>query len=377
MSQKELKKNLTDFQLKYLEFQQKILFILEILSCNSHPKTDFHLLRKCINSGIVATFLITCILNFFHEIKRKTALEITITLITCAGVSQILCNTVVIIFSTEKIKNLIDWIREIHEDISWINLGCFVEKRLQLCFWWTTTAMKIFTLLGLPAVQFMVLGYYLTDNLVFRIPSLSRTLQFLWQFIALTGSSILFVTTDCIIMFLGIYFITIINIFLDSIEKLDNEDFIMSSKRHLCHYHEKHLQIVQKLKEFDKIFRMVEIVQMGSCLPLIVGTLYVVRLYPSLLNIYIMLCTIIIQFFIICLFGEFIHSKTEEIFTKFYLTKWYKMSQEDKMILLMLMKLTIKPFSLKAAGMYDINMKSFVEVTKFSFSFCAILFAFK
>lgn len=142
MSQKELKKRLSDFQVKYLEFQQKMLFILEILNCNSRCKTDFHLPRKCINSGIMATFLITCILNFFHEIKRKTAIEITITLITCAGVSQVLCNTIVIIFSTEKLKNLIDWIREIHEDKSWINLGYFVEKRLQLCLQWTTTAMK-------------------------------------------------------------------------------------------------------------------------------------------------------------------------------------------------------------------------------------------
>lgn len=177
-------------------------------------------------------------------------------------------------------------------------------------------------------------------------------------------------------MFFGFYFVAIFNIFIDSIKLMNNEEFIKLSKCHLRNYHKKHLQIMQKLKDFDNIFSFVKTTQTGSCLPLIAGAFYQIMLYPNIAVTYVMLFAIIAQLFEICLLGEYFHCKIEEIFRTLYLTKWYEMSQEDKMILLMMMKMTTNSFSLKAAGMYEINMMAFVGVIKFCFSFCVILLAF-
>lgn len=222
----------------------------------------------------------------------------------------------------------------------------------------------------------MTLGFYITNILIFRIPILPRIAEYIWQSIALTVSITFLIIVECLLLFFGLYFVAIFNIYLDSIDRLNDKDFVKSSRSHMRHYHQKHLQILVKLKEFDTIFSSIQIILLGSATPLIIGTLYLIRLYPTLLIGYLMFLPVMLQFLEVCIFGEFIHSKTDKIFSALYLTRWYDLSKEDQMILLMIMNMTLKPFSLKAAGMYEINMRTFLNVTKFCFSFCAFLYAF-
>lgn len=228
---------------------------------------------------------------------------------------------------------------------------------------------------GVFIVQLRALTYFWSHTIFFRIPLSHGTIQDIWQYIALTNSMLFYISSEIILLFFGFYFVTILSIFIKSIEKLDNERFVRSSRNHLRQYHWKHLRILQKLRDLDKIFSLVKIVQTGSCLPMIVGALYHIILYPKFIVTYLTLLAVVTQLFEICLLGEFFNSKTTEIFRKLYLTKWYEMSKDDKLILHLMMRMTIYPFSVKAAGIYDINMNAFVDVIKFCFSFCALLFA--
>lgn len=223
--------------------------------------------------------------------------------------------------------------------------------------------------------QAMVINYAWTDTLNFRIPFLPGTLEFVWQYIAIVGSAFFLIMAEFLLIYFGFYFWAILNIFLESIKNLNN-DYVRSSRYHFRQYHKKHLDILLRLKHFDALLTTIQIIQMGTCLPMTIGTLYLIRLYPNWIVVYLMFIASITEIFEICFFGEVIHSKTEKIFTALYLTKWYEMSREDQMILLMMMRMTITPFSLKAAGMYNINMRAFLEIVKFCFSFCAILYAF-
>ncbi|GAB0100768.1 Odorant receptor [Sergentomyia squamirostris] len=177
-----------------------------------------------------------------------------------------------------------------------------------------------------------------------------------------------------VLLTLGFYIVTILHIFVECIEVLD-QDLESVELQFIRKLHRLHLEILDKLQEFETLFSKIQMVQTATSLPLIVGGFLLLRLYPHSLLCYLMYMVFILQFFVLCFFGEFIHSKTEQIFTALYMTRWYEMSLEDQMILLMMMKNTITPFTLMAAGMYNINMAAFLEVMKLSFTYSAILFA--
>lgn len=208
------------------------------------------------------------------------------------------------------------------------------------------------------------------------MPGLPRDQQFIWQIFAIFIVGISVVVVDSVFMTMGFFIVGILNIFLDTIAKLNSKEFIRSSNCNLQDYYQKHLEIMVKLKGFDKLFSALLVIQLLTSCPLIVAGLFMIRLYPKMIVCFLVYGICIGQYMLISIFGEFVHSKTEQIFRDLYLTKWYEMSLKDQMVLLMMMKMAIRPFSLKAARMYEINMKSFVEATKLAFSLCTLLFAF-
>lgn len=221
----------------------------------------------------------------------------------------------------------------------------------------------------------MSLHLYFSDTLVYPLPLLTRGQQFIWQSFAIICILISVIAVEAIFLTIGFFIVGILNIFLDAIEKLNNEEFISTPNFSLKNYYLKHLEIMVKLKEFETFFSSVQIVQLITSFPLIVAGLFMIRLYPTMVVCYSDYLLCLAQFFIVCLFGEFVHSKTEKIFRHLYLTKWYSMSTNNQLILLIMMKMAFKPFSLKAAGMYEINMRAFLEATKLSFSLCALFTA--
>ncbi|GAB0089604.1 hypothetical protein DMENIID0001_041760 [Sergentomyia squamirostris] len=213
------------------------------------------------------------------------------------------------------------------------------------------------------------------DFIMLGCPLVSKASQQILQAVLIFLVSQIFIYILAVLLILGFYIVTILNIFSDGIAVLDQEIRNAIDQKYLRNLHLLHLEIQINLREFETLFYRIQIVQIVTSLPLIVGGQLLILLYPTSLISYLMYMVFIRQFFVNSIFGECIHSKTAGIFTALYLTRWYEMSLSDQMILLMMMKNTIKPFAIKAAGMYSINMAAFLEVVKMSFSFCAILHA--
>ncbi|GAB0100769.1 hypothetical protein DMENIID0001_168560 [Sergentomyia squamirostris] len=263
---------------------------------------------------------------------------------------------------------------DVHTDPKWKSLGNFVELRLKNCLKYLRVTLKFMTVFGVMTIMFLAINYYFTDFIIFYCPMVSRELQHFIQVIFIIVLTPLFLLIITVMLTLGFYFVTILYIFIDSIKVLD-QDLESVEVQYIRKLHRLHLEILKKLQEFETLFSQIQIVQTATSLPLIVGGQLLLRFYPSSFIWYLICMLFVLDFFAFCVFGEFIHSKTEQIFTALYITRWYEMSLEDQMILLMMMKNTITPFTLMAAGMYNINMASFLEVMKLSFTYSAILFA--
>uniref|UniRef100_A0A3F2ZEA0 Odorant receptor n=1 Tax=Phlebotomus papatasi TaxID=29031 RepID=A0A3F2ZEA0_PHLPP len=370
MTQRGTTPVLEAFQLDYFKLQKRVFQVLKILHGDSYC-----LYRRSLGPGLLVIIIISLIFNVSYEFKRE---DIATYSLIFVGFSQVLLKSIVLNVYPKEIRELIAWIGAFHVDSTWMNSRHIVRERFQATLRYFKAVVKFVLVGDILTVQLMAFLYFFNGTLLFRIPFVSylhENIQFFWQYIAMTYTIFYYASTEFINFFFGFYFVAILSIYINSIEKLDDENFVKSSRNHLKDYHHKHLQILQKLEDFVKIFSFILNAQAVSYLPLLINTFYNITIHPDIFINYLILCSIVTQLFEICLLGEFFDSKTTEIFRKLYLTKWYEMSRDDKMILVLMMRMTIKPFSLKAAGIYNINMMAFVDVIKFCISFCAILHA--
>uniref|UniRef100_A0A3F2ZD70 Uncharacterized protein n=1 Tax=Lutzomyia longipalpis TaxID=7200 RepID=A0A3F2ZD70_LUTLO len=63
----------------------------------------------------------------------------------------------------------------------------------------------------------------------------------------------------------------------------------------------------------------------------------------------------------ICILGEFLKVKTDKLSDTFYLTNWYDLSLKDQKTFLIVLGMAQREYGLKAAGMYDVNLYTFVQ----------------
>ncbi|XP_055691283.1 uncharacterized protein LOC129794552 [Lutzomyia longipalpis] len=77
----------------------------------------------------------------------------------------------------------------------------------------------------------------------------------------------------------------------------------------------------------------------------------------------------------LCVLGEFIRVKTDKLSDTFYLTNWYDLSLKDQKTFLIVLGMVQREYGLKAAGMYDVNLYTFVQIFKIAFSYCAVLYS--
>ncbi|GAB0089699.1 hypothetical protein DMENIID0001_042860 [Sergentomyia squamirostris] len=171
---------------------------------------------------------------------------------------------------------------------------------------------------------------------------------------------------------MGFYFYTILKTFNEYILSFDQPNSTGSLR--LCL--RLHYEIYRQFSIFDEIFSMAETGEILASPILFLGMFLGIRLSPEITFFYTIFSVVLLQFFLMCLFGQFFYNETEMIFTNLYLTKWYEMSQSDQKAILMMMKMSKEPFGLKVLGVYEINMIMFINVLKACLSYCTILYAF-
>ncbi|XP_055684411.1 odorant receptor 94b-like [Lutzomyia longipalpis] len=168
---------------------------------------------------------------------------------------------------------------------------------------------------------------------------------------------------------IGFIFIGILKLFNKYIEKFSDKE----TEKEILVLYKLHCEILDKFGIYEKIFSntiYAEIVLNGASL---ITQLLIISLNPRHELIYFSMSIMGSQVFIYCLFGQFIYSETERISQKFYFTNWYEMNEENRKVILTMMTMATRPFGLKAAGMYEINLILFLKVIKLCYTYYAIL----
>lgn len=237
----------------------------------------------------------------------------------------------------------------------------------------------IFSAYNTTGVGFNFYSIY-TDSIIVALPGMNEKLNYakffayLHQFIVLQLVILIVLVSESTLVVIGFNFLAIINIFRDMIRQLDNPK-VTDKTNFLIEIHKFHCGILKNFKLFSDIFGYVFAVQFGTSGIFMLFIFYLIQSDDAVafLPLYV---TLFVQFGVICIFGELIFSKTENIFTELYLTKWYDYNVKEQKMLLLMMCMARRPFGLKAAGMYDINILMFFKVVKAGISFCTLLYTF-
>uniref|UniRef100_A0A240SY04 Odorant receptor n=2 Tax=Lutzomyia longipalpis TaxID=7200 RepID=A0A240SY04_LUTLO len=184
---------------------------------------------------------------------------------------------------------------------------------------------------------------------------------------------------DSTIIISGIHAMKAIDTINELIALMDNKEMANQCSNLLIVIHKKHAEIIKILSTLNEIMYSVSLIQLFTSTFMFLVLFTSARTQPMEIVFYLFMLCVVSQLFLLCAFGEVIFSKTEAIFTQLYLTKWYDMSLSNQRIILMMMRMAEQPYGLKAGGMYDINMYTFIQVKRERFflfnQFCGNLWA--
>lgn len=199
-------------------------------------------------------------------------------------------------------------------------------------------------------------------------------LQHIHQFFFLSQITFCVVSGDVILVTFGLYFFAITNIFSEMLRSLEYSKLSDITKV-LLHMQQFHCKLRDNYQLLNNLCDYVFTMQTITSYVLILFVFFFVRSEGFI--VFFPLClTVVTQFGVFCTFGEFLFSKTEDIDIELYGSKWYDFSIKEQKMLLMMMYMANRPFRIKAAGMYDINLVMFIQVMKAGISFCALLYTF-
>lgn len=136
-----------------------------------------------------------------------------------------------------------------------------------------------------------------------------------------------------------------------------------------------HCNILEKFGIFERIFYYAFTLQFASNVVIIMFIFFLLQANGGFAFLPMFL-SLTIQLGLHCLLGQLIYSQTERISTELYYTDWYKLPLKVQKMILIMMYMSHRPFGLKVAGMYDINIQMFSEVMKAGVSFCTLLYSF-
>ncbi|GAB0097197.1 hypothetical protein DMENIID0001_128130 [Sergentomyia squamirostris] len=137
----------------------------------------------------------------------------------------------------------------------------------------------------------------------------------------------------------------------------------------------RHCKVIDKINLLNEAIYQISFIQMiVSTLGLLL-TFVFIRQEAMQISGYITCLSAMLQVFPLCVFGEMIKIKTKKLSESFYEVNWYELSLKDQKIYLIILGMAQRQYSLKAAGMYTVDIYAFYKILKIAFSYCAILYA--
>ncbi|XP_055701677.1 odorant receptor 85f-like [Phlebotomus papatasi] len=234
---------------------------------------------------------------------------------------------------------------------------------------------------GSTCISMIIFLLYKGDAFIYRFPfspdnpsQVHLGLLHLFQSLGLFFNTFFVVAGDLWVAIIGIHIMGMLRVLADFIRLLDE-----SSQNHsslLRRIQTLHADIINHNRIFNDLIFHLLTAQLLSSIFLILMSLSAVKYDAVGFVSYFLGGSSIIQLLLICLFGEIIFMRYSDIDRCLNLTKWYEMSLTDQRNFILILRMGQKPYGLKAGGMYDVSMPTFIDIVKLAISYCAILFAF-
>uniref|UniRef100_A0A3F2ZDB0 Odorant receptor n=1 Tax=Lutzomyia longipalpis TaxID=7200 RepID=A0A3F2ZDB0_LUTLO len=178
-----------------------------------------------------------------------------------------------------------------------------------------------------------------------------------------------FISVELAILFLGIPIATEIDILEDYI-RIANEK-IKTTPNFFKKIIKMHCNVLGDINLLNETFSEMTFIQFfSSIVSFLIAFLFLRKDTENIENYFLCLCALM-QLLPLCLLGEFIRYKTDKLSDTLYLTNWYELSLKDQKVFLIILGMAQREYGLKAAGMYDVNLNTFIQVChefKFLFS---------
>lgn len=185
-------------------------------------------------------------------------------------------------------------------------------------------------------------------------------IKFSIQFILILFGALSGLYTDFVIVFFSIEIMAAANILFDYISL--HKDAIQKHPDDLKIITVRFCELVENIKLFNDVISPSSFIQLITSAFLTVLVFFNTGLSPENLDGYLMCFCFLLQLLLPCLFGEFIKIGMERLSTNLYLTNWYDLKLKDQKSFLIVLGMTQREYELKAAGLYNINMNTFIQV---------------
>ncbi|GAB0086878.1 hypothetical protein DMENIID0001_010810 [Sergentomyia squamirostris] len=251
------------------------------------------------------------------------------------------------------------------------------KKALKFCI----TSYKIYIYLMYTGSFALFMGLFLNDAILIQIRNFDIDSNS-WTYHMIQMVSIVIIArwhclADAAIIFIGIYIIIYVNIVNRMIKSLTTDpakvtlcpDLLIGTLK-------KHVKILEIFGHFNDAIKLISLLQLTLSLFMLLTLLFGLQVNSMELSIYLPFICVMVQLFILCCFGEFIQSRTEDIFQNLYLTNWHEMNLKDQKVIYFMLINSLNAIGLKAGGMYNISLVGFVQILKLSFSFSAMMITF-
>uniref|UniRef100_A0A7G3B2V2 Odorant receptor n=1 Tax=Lutzomyia longipalpis TaxID=7200 RepID=A0A7G3B2V2_LUTLO len=168
------------------------------------------------------------------------------------------------------------------------------------------------------------------------------------------------ISLDVGIVFLGLQVIAQLNILKEYMRMVNEKTKI--EPKFLKKIIKMHCSVIENVNLLSEIISETSILQLFlTFVALCIGMTFLFKYATGIGNYLIIVCGASLGL-PICILGEFIRLKTENLSDTLYLTNWYELSLKDQKTFLIILGMAQREYGLKAAGMYDVNFYTFVQV---------------
>ncbi|XP_055708826.1 uncharacterized protein LOC129805043 [Phlebotomus papatasi] len=340
--------------------------------------------RRILISLSLVNNLLNVILSANHLVLNfhgKLTTNIMGSAVIVFGSSQIVLKNFSTYFYRENLLELFRWTQSLHNKQQNGVLKVITEESLLKYdkLWiilFKITHGAIFVTCFVFGVNNIVKG---DAGVLFRFPFISMNfvyyseLMVSLQLICVCISGIITITSDLGIVYIGMEIMSTLDVLHYFI--LSYKDRTPKKIDFLEVVTRDHSAIIEKINHFNNAIYMLSFTQfVTSTLLCLIAFADISMNSKSPIGYLIALCSMS-QLFLPCLFGEFIKIKTERLSISLYFINWYNMNRKDQNNFIVILGLMQRTYGVKAAGMYNVDIYTFIQIVKMASSYCAILLA--